>query len=79
MQMTVKKCEEETTMTYYFDNTAAVYEGRLIVVSSSRWMKIQREHQPGWLHHWIHGDYENMLRAQEDFRKEWEPRGGWKN
>ena len=57
--------------TYYFDNSARVYENKLVVVGEAKFRNIKDNNLDGWSHHWLSGEFNSIDEAKEYFRKEW--------
>lgn len=57
--------------TYYFDNSARVYENKFVVIGEAKFRKIKDNYLDGWMHNWISGEFNSLEEAKEAFRKEW--------
>ena len=57
--------------TYYMDNSARVFDGKLVVIGESAFRNMMDNCKAGWMHHWICGDFNSLAEAKEYFAKEW--------
>ena len=58
--------------TYYMDNSAMVYESRLVVIGETAFKTMKNDPtRTDWQHHWISGEFQNLNEAKAYFAKEW--------
>lgn len=57
--------------TYYFNNSARVYDDKLVVIGEAKYSKLQYNSEEGWNDNCVSGQFRNLSEAKKYFRKEW--------